>query len=85
MMTIAHIGPPHLPILYNRGGATERRMRETAAQQVQSGCRVLLYSAEDHARVTSHRGIEIHAIECRQKGAFLHIGLDNDFSFIDDR
>lgn len=68
MMTIAHIGPPHLPILFSRGGATERRMREIAAQQVQAGCRVLLYSAEEQTRVTDYRGAEVHAIECRRQG-----------------
>ena len=67
-MTIAHIGPPHLPILFSRGGATERRMRETAAEQANAGCRVLLYSAEDHAGVSMHRGAEVHAIECRRQG-----------------
>jgi glycosyltransferase involved in cell wall biosynthesis len=68
MMTIAHIGPPHLPILFTQGGATERRMRETAAQQAQAGCRVLLYSAEDKASVTEYRGAEVHAIACRRQG-----------------
>jgi glycosyltransferase involved in cell wall biosynthesis len=68
MMTIAHIGPPHLPILFSQGGATERRMRETAAQQAAAGNRVLLYSAEDKASVSDYRGAEVHAIECRRQG-----------------
>lgn len=67
-MTIAHIGPPHLPILFSRGGATERRMREIAAVQAREGHRVLLYSAEDQASVTEYRGAEVRAIQCRQKG-----------------
>jgi glycosyltransferase involved in cell wall biosynthesis len=67
-MTIAHIGPPHLPILFTQGGATERRMRETAAQQVLAGCRVLLYSAEAEARVTEYRGAEVRAVECKRRG-----------------
>jgi glycosyltransferase involved in cell wall biosynthesis len=67
-MTIVHIGPPHLPILYNLGGATERRMREIAARQAQAGARVLVYSAEDRPGVVEYRGAEIHAMECRQKG-----------------
>ena len=47
-MTIVHIGPPHLPILYSLGGATERRIREIAARQAeQRGSRVIVYSAED--------------------------------------
>ena len=67
-MTIAHIGPPHLPILFQRGGAIERRMRETAAVQAANGSRVLLYSADDQAGVTDHRGAEVHSIACKQKG-----------------
>lgn len=67
-MTIVHIGPPHFPILYSRGGATERRMRETAIRQAQEGRRVLVYSAEEQARSFDYHGAEIHAIECRRKG-----------------
>ena len=68
MMTIAHIGPPYLPILFSRGGAIERRMRETAAVQAQSGSRVLLYSAEEKSGIAEHRGAEVHAIACKQNG-----------------
>lgn len=67
-MTIVHIGPPHLPILYNLGGATERRIREIASRQAQAGDRVVVYSAEDHAGVADFRGAEIHSIDCRRKG-----------------
>jgi glycosyltransferase involved in cell wall biosynthesis len=67
-MIIAHIGPQHLPILFTRGGATERRMRETAAMQAQAGHRVLIYSAEDQSGQSEYRGAEIHAIQCKLKG-----------------
>lgn len=67
-MTIVHIGPPHLPILYNLGGATERRMREVAARQAQQGSRVIVYSAEDQNRSTEYRGAEIRGVECRRSG-----------------
>jgi glycosyltransferase involved in cell wall biosynthesis len=67
-MTIVHIGPPHLPILYNLGGATERRMREIAARQAQQGSRVIVYSAEDQTRSTDYFGAEIRAVECRRQG-----------------
>ena len=67
-MTIVHIGPPHLPILYKLGGATERRMREVAARQAQQGSRVIVYSAEDQSKSTDYCGAEIRAIECRQGG-----------------
>jgi len=36
-LTIIHIGPPLLPILYSLGGATERRIRELATRQAQAG------------------------------------------------
>ncbi len=67
-MTIVHIGPPHLPILYNLGGATERRMREVAARQAQQGSRVIVYSAEDQTKSTDYFGAEIRAVECRRQG-----------------
>ncbi|MCX6605382.1 MAG: glycosyltransferase family 4 protein [Acidobacteria bacterium] len=67
-MTIVHIGPPHLPILYNLGGATERRMREVAARQAQQGSRVIVYSAEDQNRSTEYFGAEIRGVECRRQG-----------------
>ncbi len=67
-MTIVHIGPPHLPILYNLGGATERRMREIAARQAQQGSRVIVYSAEDQTSSTDYFGAEIRAVACRRKG-----------------
>jgi glycosyltransferase involved in cell wall biosynthesis len=67
-MTIVHIGPPHLPILYSLGGATERRMREVAARQAQQGSRVIVYSAEDRTGSTDYFGAEIRAVECRRQG-----------------
>lgn len=67
-MTIVHIGPPHLPILYNLGGATERRMRELATRQASQGSRVIVYSAEDQDNSTNYFGAEIRAVACRQKG-----------------
>jgi glycosyltransferase involved in cell wall biosynthesis len=67
-MTIAHIGPPHLPILYPLGGATERRMRETAARQARAGSRVIVYSADDHSGSEEYQGAEIRSIACRRSG-----------------
>jgi len=67
-MTIVHIGPPHLPILYTLGGATERRIRELAARQAQTGSRVVVYSAEDCAGVTDYEGAEIRALRCTSRG-----------------
>jgi glycosyltransferase involved in cell wall biosynthesis len=67
-MTIIHIGPPHLPILYSLGGATERRMREVATRQAQAGSRVIVYSAEERQRTLQYGGVEVRAIACRRRG-----------------
>ncbi len=67
-MIITHIGPPLLPILYTLGGATERRIRELATRQVQTGSRVVVYSAEDRTATHQFGGVEVRAIECRRQG-----------------
>jgi glycosyltransferase involved in cell wall biosynthesis len=67
-MKIAHIGPPHLPILYNLGGATERRIREVAARQAEAGSRVIIYSAEARSGSFEYRGAELRAIQCGRSG-----------------
>ena len=67
-MTIVHIGTPNLPILYPRGGAVERRIRELAIRQAQAGSRVIVYSAEDAAATTEYHGVEIRALACRRNG-----------------
>lgn len=67
-MTIVHIGPPNLPILYNLGGATERRIREVAARQAQAGERVIVYSADSVEGSAEYHGAEIRSIACKQKG-----------------
>jgi glycosyltransferase involved in cell wall biosynthesis len=67
-MTIVHIGPPHLAVLYSLGGATERRMREVATRQAQAGSRVVIYSAEDTAGIQKYGDVEIRAIACSQRG-----------------
>jgi glycosyltransferase involved in cell wall biosynthesis len=67
-MTIIHIGPPLLPILYALGGATERRVREVAAQQAKAGSRVIVYSAEERAAITQYGDVEVRAIPCRHRG-----------------
>jgi glycosyltransferase involved in cell wall biosynthesis len=67
-MTIIHIGPHLLPILYSLGGATERRIRELAARQAAAGSKVIVYSAEDRTSTYQHQGFEVRAIECRRQG-----------------
>jgi len=67
-MTIVHIGPPHLPILYQLGGATERRIREVAIRQAQAGSRVIVYSADAVNKSESYHGAEVRSIQCTRKG-----------------
>ena len=67
-MTVVHIGPPHLPILYNLGGATERRIRETAVRQASTGTRVIVYSAEERDGHSEYFGAEVRAIACHRRG-----------------
>jgi glycosyltransferase involved in cell wall biosynthesis len=67
-MTIVHIGPPHLPILYLLGGATERRIREVAARQAQSGSRVVVYSADSVNKTEDYYGAEIRSLKCTRQG-----------------
>lgn len=68
MMTIVHIGPPHLPILYHLGGATERRMRELAVRQAQAGSRVVVYSADEITKSENYHGAEIRSLKCSRQG-----------------
>ena len=67
-MTIVHVGPPHLPILYSLGGATERRIRELAVRQAAAGSRVIVYSADQTTGSADYEGAEIRSIACSQKG-----------------
>jgi glycosyltransferase involved in cell wall biosynthesis len=67
-MTIVHIGPSKLPILFPLGGATERRMRELAVRQAAAGSQVIVYSAEDHWGSHNYHGAEIRTVKCRARG-----------------
>lgn len=67
-MTIVHIGPSNLPILYPLGGATERRMRETAMRQAAAGERVVIYSAGEEAGTVDYHGVEVRSVPCGRRG-----------------
>ncbi|MBI3698434.1 MAG: glycosyltransferase family 4 protein [Acidobacteria bacterium] len=69
-MTIAHLGPSALPILYPLGGAIQRRIRELACEQARRGNRVIVYSAEDRAGRQRYDGFEIRGIRCRSSKPF---------------
>ena len=67
-LTVAHIGPSKLPILYPMGGATERRIREIATRQATRGDKVIIYSAEAQTRTSEYNGAEIRALRCMTSG-----------------
>jgi glycogen(starch) synthase len=65
---IAHIGPSNHPILFNRGGAIERRIVEMAQVQAKGGHSVVVYSAESACAETSNNGYRLRALKCNRKG-----------------
>ena len=69
-MTIAHLGPSALPILYPLGGAIQRRIRELAREQARRGDRVILYSAGERPGRRYYQGAEVRTIACRASQPF---------------
>jgi glycosyltransferase involved in cell wall biosynthesis len=67
-MKIAHIGPSNLPVLFNRGGAIERRIVEIASVQAKSGNEVVVYSAEAATGDAWHNGFRLRALKCNWAG-----------------
>ncbi len=67
-MIIVHLGPAVLPILYNKGGAIQRRMLEIAKLQACRGHRVIVYSADNGCSQSDYHGVEIRRIACRSSG-----------------
>jgi glycosyltransferase involved in cell wall biosynthesis len=67
-MTIVHMGPSNLPILFPLGGATERRMRELAVRQAAAGSRVIVYSAGDRWGSQMHHGVDVRTVRCHGRG-----------------
>ena len=66
-MRITHQGPVRLPILHDRGGATERRMVELAAAQAAAGHEVSILSAESATSVKRHRGVVVQGVQMRTR------------------
>ena len=75
-MTIVHLGPSVLPILYPLGGAVQRRMLEMARAQSARGEKVVIYSADSTSSRTNFHGVEIRSIACRRPMPF------RDFEYI---
>jgi glycosyltransferase involved in cell wall biosynthesis len=69
-VTIVHLGPSVLPILYPLGGAVQRRMLEMAKAQFARGEKVIIYSADSESSRTNWDGVEIRSIACRRRMPF---------------
>lgn len=68
-MNIAHVCLPTLPVLYERGGAIQRRALELAKAQAKLGNHnIALFSIGDESRTIAHDGISIYYIKCERKG-----------------
>lgn len=67
-MRIAHLGPSNQPILFDRGGAVERRIAELARVQALNGHSVTVYSAEEKDGETMHNGYRLRALACAPTG-----------------
>lgn len=72
-MIINHISVSTLPVLYRFGGAIERRIMETAAEQARRGHDVHVYSVGDQTETRTVDGVNYHFIKCRSKLPFKHI------------
>lgn len=64
-MRIVHISVATLPVLYQYGGAIQRRIIELAAKQADHGNAVVVYSVGDSYSRCEYRGVEIRSIACK--------------------
>ena len=66
-ITIVHQGPSSFPVIYDRGGAVERRMVELAASQAANGHTVFIMSGDQHDSLSTHRGIYVQSIKLKSR------------------
>ena len=67
-LQVAHVGSVDVHPLHRRGGATQRRIVETASRQAQLGYDVAVYAAGDRDRVEQVRGFELRTVRCWSSG-----------------
>lgn len=72
-MRIAHVSVTGPPILYQYGGAIQRRIFEIAREQALRGDYVSIYSIGDHTEVRKVSGVEINYIHCISSLPWRHI------------
>ena len=67
-MKITHVGPSRLPLLFQYGGAIQRRIVELAKTQAERGHEVTVYSPGATDQAIDHMGVEVRCIPCKSQG-----------------
>lgn len=71
-MKISHISVSNLPVLYQFGGAIERRIVEISGQQASRGHSVRVFSIGDQTEIREVNGVEYHFLKCRTRLPYRH-------------
>jgi len=66
---VAHVGSAEVHPLHRLGGASQRRIVETASRQAHLGYDVSVYGCGDHDRVERLSGFELHTMRCLSSGS----------------
>src|SRR5512138_3014143 len=72
-MKISHISVGTLPVLYQFGGAIERRIVELAKEQVKRGHQVDVYSIGDADETRDVDGVRYNFLACRTGLPYRHV------------
>ncbi|MGC9952289.1 MAG: glycosyltransferase family 4 protein [Bryobacteraceae bacterium] len=73
---IVHVGPSHLTLPAQLGGAVERRMMELAEAQARAGERVIVYSGGPETGWRDYRGVSIRYLSGSRADFALHFAQD---------
>jgi len=63
-VNILHVGQTVLAVTHEQGGATERRIRELAAEQARQGHTVTVASVGSHSSVSRYMGFTLRVVRC---------------------
>jgi glycosyltransferase involved in cell wall biosynthesis len=67
-LQVAHVGSAEVHPLHRLGGATQRRIVETASRQAQLGYEVAVYAAGQDNMVERLKGFELRTVRCLASG-----------------
>jgi glycosyltransferase involved in cell wall biosynthesis len=67
-LQVAHVGSAEVHPLHRLGGATQRRIVETASRQAQLGYEVAVYAAGQDNVVEQIKGFELRTVRCLASG-----------------